>query len=192
MLHIGGDRPIFLAFERLDLALAIDDETQRDRLDTSSRLGTGQFAPQDRRKGETDKIIERAARPIGVDQILVQLARIRHCLEHGWLGDRVEGDAPDILWKDAPLPQYLLDMPADRLALAVGIGGEDQRVGILGLVGDRLQLAGFVGIGLPFHREAIVRIDRSILRGQVTDMAVGRQDAMTRSQIFLDGLGLGR
>ena len=74
-LHRGGDAPIFLRAEQLDLALAIDDQAQRDRLDAARRLGAGQLAPQHRREREADQIIERAARPIGVDQILVERAR---------------------------------------------------------------------------------------------------------------------
>ncbi|MCY1172532.1 hypothetical protein D9M73_126680 [compost metagenome] len=46
MLHVGGDRPIFLRAEGLDLALTADDQAQRDRLHTARRLGTGQLAPQ--------------------------------------------------------------------------------------------------------------------------------------------------
>ena len=82
-------------------------------------------------------------------------------------------------------------MPADRLALAVGIGGEDQRVGLLGLIGDRLELPDLVRIGLPFHGEALVRVDRSVPRRQIADMTIARQHAVTGAQIFLDGFRLG-
>ena len=96
LLHVGGDRPIFLRAEQLDLALAVDDQAQRDRLHAAGRLGAGQLAPQHRRQREADQIIERAAGAIGVDQILIELARMRHRLEHGRLGDRVEGHALDV------------------------------------------------------------------------------------------------
>src|SRR5262245_7816638 len=42
------DRPVFLGLERLDLELAITDEAQRHRLDTSGRAGARKLAPQDR------------------------------------------------------------------------------------------------------------------------------------------------
>src|SRR3546814_3533421 len=67
-------------------------------------------------------------------------------------------------------------MPADRLALAVGISREDQAVGLPGLVGDRLELLRLVAIGLPFHGEALVGIDRPVLGRQVADMAVRGED----------------
>jgi hypothetical protein len=47
---------------------------KRDGLDAAGRLGAGELAPQDRREGEADQIIERAAGAVGVDQILVELA----------------------------------------------------------------------------------------------------------------------
>ena len=165
------------ALEELDLALAVDDQAQRDRLDPAGRLGARQLAPQDRRQGEADQIIERAARPVGVDQILIEPARMRHRLGHRRLGDGVEGDALDLGRQRLALPQHFLDVPADRLALTIGVGREDQRVGLLRRVGDRLQLLGLVGIGFPLHREARVRIDRAVLGRQVADMAIAGQHA---------------
>ena len=76
------DLPIFLRPEQLDLALAVDDQAQRHRLHPARRLGAGKLAPQDRRQREADQIIERAARAIGVDQILIELARVLHRLGH--------------------------------------------------------------------------------------------------------------
>ena len=90
------DLPIFLRPEDLDLALAVDDQAQRDRLHPARRLGAGQLAPQDRRQREADQIIERAARPVGVDQILIERARPRHRLGHRRLGDGVEGHPLDL------------------------------------------------------------------------------------------------
>ena len=72
LLEGGADRPIFLRLEDLDLALAVDDQPKRDRLHAAGRLRAGKLAPQDRRKGEADQIIERAPRPVGVDQILIE------------------------------------------------------------------------------------------------------------------------
>ena len=88
-----ADRPIFLRLEDLDLALAVDDQPQRDRLHPARRLRAGKLAPQDRREREADQIIERAPRPIGVDQILIEPARLLHRLRHGGVGDGVEGHA---------------------------------------------------------------------------------------------------
>ncbi len=70
----GHDAPIFLGAEELDLALAIDDEAQRHRLHAAGRFRPRQLAPQHRRQSEADQIVERAPRPVGVDQILVEAA----------------------------------------------------------------------------------------------------------------------
>ena len=64
-----------------------------------------------------------------------------------------------MLGQQAALGEYFLDMPADRFAFPVGIGREDQRFSILRLVSDGLELPRLVGIGLPLHREPVVRID---------------------------------
>jgi hypothetical protein len=60
----------------LDLELAVADDAQRHRLHPARRARARQLAPQHRRQGEADQIIEGAARPIGVDQRLVDLARM--------------------------------------------------------------------------------------------------------------------
>ena len=191
MLHIGRDGPIFLRLEDVDLALALDDQAERHRLDAAGGLGTGQLAPQHRREREADEVIERAAGAIGVDQIVVELARVLHRLGHRRLGDRVEGDALDLLGERLARAQHFADVPRDRLALAIRIGREDQAVGELGEIGDRLQLLRLVRVILPRHRERIVGIDRAVLGRQVADMAVAGQDAVIAAQILLDGFGLG-
>jgi hypothetical protein len=191
-LEIGRDLPIFLRFEQLDVAFAVDDQAERDRLDPPRRFGSRQLAPQDRRQREPDQIIECAARPVGIDQILIEPARMGHRLRHRRFGDGVEGDAIDLGGERLALPEHFLDVPADRLAFAVGIGRQDQRIGLLRRVGDGFQLLGLVRISVPFHRKAGIRIDRAILRRQVADMAIAGQHAVTRAEIFFDGLRLGR
>ena len=91
------DRPVFLGVKGLDLELAVTDKPQGDRLHAAGRARTGQLAPQHRREGEADEIVERAARQIGIDQSRVELAGIAHRLEHGLGGDGVEHDALDEL-----------------------------------------------------------------------------------------------
>ena len=70
------ERPIFLATEGFDLELAVADEAQRHRLHAAGRAGARQLAPEDRREIEADEIIEGAAGQIGIDQRLVDLARV--------------------------------------------------------------------------------------------------------------------
>ena len=88
-------RPVFARDELLDLELAVADQAQRHRLHAAGRARAGQLAPQHRRQREADQIVERAAGEVGVDQRLVDLARMLHRLEHRLLGDGVEHDALD-------------------------------------------------------------------------------------------------
>jgi hypothetical protein len=112
---------------------------------------------------------------------------------HGVLGDRVEGHAADgrILLDRLALFQRLLEVPADRLPLAVGVGGEDQVGVVLQRVGDRLDVFLAVGRDLPRHVEAVLGIDRPVLGRQVADMAVGGENRVVGAEIFVDRLGLG-
>ena len=64
----GLDGPVFVGPEGLDLGLAVADEAQRDRLHAAGRAGARQLAPQHRRQGEADEIVERAAGQIGGDE----------------------------------------------------------------------------------------------------------------------------
>ena len=168
-------------------------EAQRHRLHAARRTRTGQLPPQHRREREADEIVERTAREIGVDQLLVDLARMRHRIEHGGFGDRVEDDALDLgLAERLPLAQSLQHVPGDRLTLAVGVGCENQPVGAFDGVGDVLQTLLRPGIHLPDHLEVVIGVDRPVLGGQVADMAVARQDFEIPAQILIDRLGLGR
>ncbi|MCY1172531.1 hypothetical protein D9M73_126670 [compost metagenome] len=114
-----------------------------------------------------------------------------HRLGHRRLGDGVEGDALHVLGQRLAVAEHFLHVPRNRFALAVRVGCEDQAVGGLGEIGDRLQLLGLVGVIFPFHREPVLGIDRAVLGRQVADMAVGGEDAVIAAQIFLDGLRLG-
>ena len=192
VLHLGEHAPVFLRPEGLDLALSLDDQTQRDRLHAARAFGAGELAPQHRRKCEAEQIIQRAARQIGVDQRLIELARLLHRPQNGGLGDRVEGDAVDLHRQALALSQQFLNVPADRLALTVGVGGEHEAGRALGRVGDFLEAALLVAVEFPLHRKVGIGIDAAVLGRQVADMAIGGEDLEVLAQILLDGFGLGR
>ena len=189
--HVRGDLPVFLGLERLDLAVTLDDQAQGDRLDAAGGFGAGELAPEHRREGEPEQVIERAAREVGIDQVLIEFARVLHRRGDGFLGDRVEGDALDLLGQHAALGQQFAHVPTDRLALAVRVGGEDQAVGLFGQIADLADAALFVAVQLPVHREVLVRADRTVFRRQVADVAVGGEDAVVLAQVLLDGFRLG-
>ncbi len=190
--QLGSDRPIFLRLELLDLQLAIAHEPERHRLHAAGGAGARQLPPQDRRQGEADEIVERAAGEIGVDQGAVDLARMAHGVEHRLFGDGVEHHPLDgDLVQDLLAVQHLEHMPRDGLALAVGVRGEDQLVGALDRLGDLIQPLGGLGINVPMHLEVVVRQDGPVLRGQVAHMPVGCEHAVSWPEILVDGLCLG-
>jgi hypothetical protein len=68
---------------------------------------------------------------------------VAHRLLHRLLGDGVEHDAVDRLVLQAFLPlRIFVDVPGDRLALAVGVGREDQLVGVLDRARDVVEALG--------------------------------------------------
>ena len=194
ILQPRRDRPVFLCPERLDLHLALDDEPQADRLHAPRRFRPRQFAPENRREVEPHEIIERAAGQIGLDQGGVDLARVSHRLCDGRLGDGVESDAADggILLDRFAGGQRLSQVPADRLALAIGVGGEDKGGIVFQRIGNGFDVLFAVRRDLPFHRESLLGIDRTILGGQVANVAVGGKDGIFRPEVFVDCLGLSR
>jgi len=111
LLHPGDHRPVFLGAEQLDFALALNNQPQRHRLHPACALGPGQLAPQYRRQGEAEQVIERAAGEIGVDQILIEFARVLHRLGDSRLGDGIERDPLDMLGQQLALGEQLADMP---------------------------------------------------------------------------------
>ena len=127
----------------------------------ASRFRAGQLAPEDGRQVEAHQIVQRAASEVGFDQRHVDLARVGHRFVNGGLGDGVEGDAFDvgILLDRLAFGQRLLQVPTDRLTLAVRVGGEDQGVVVLKRVGDGLDVFLAVRGDLPKHIKFVLGID---------------------------------
>ena len=90
------------------------------------------------------------------------------------------------------LPKHLQHMPGNRLALAVGVGGQDQLVGMFDGVGDLVDALLRALVDVPGHGEVVVRLDRTVLGGEVADMAETGENFVAGAKIFVDGLGFGR
>ena len=121
------------------------------------------------------------------------LARVLHGLEDGVAGDSVEDDALDRLVADRlPVLQHLQDVPGDRFAFAIGVGGEDQPVGVLHRRGDIRRALLRLVVDFPEHGEIVRGIDGAVLGGQIANVAIGGKHLVIRAQVLVDGLGLGR
>ncbi len=186
-------RPVFAGAEGFDLHLAVDDQAERDGLDAAGRARAGELAPEDRGELEADEVVEGAAGEVGVDQLHVDLARRFHRFGDGVPGDGVEDHALDggVFLDRLAAGEGLEQVPGDRLALAVGVGGEDEFLVVLERLGDGAQVLGAVGCDLPFHREVVVGVDRAVLGGQIPDVAVGGEDRVAGAEVFVDGFRLG-
>jgi hypothetical protein len=116
-----------------------------------------------------------------------------HRIRDRLLGDGVEHDALDLVVLDRALfLQHFEHVPGDRFALTIGVGCEDQLVGALQRLGDIIEPASRLGIHFPDHLEIGLRIDRSVLRREIADVAERGQNLVGRSQIFVDRLGFRR
>jgi hypothetical protein len=83
-------------------------------------------------------------------------------------------------------------MPGNRLALAIGVGGENELVRSLERAGNVVEaLLGLV-IDLPDHAEIVLGIDRAVLGGQVAHVPERGQHLVARAKVAVDRFRLGR
>ncbi len=109
------------------------------------------------------------------------------------LGDFVEHDPPHrFVAQQFALPEDFVQMPGNSLALAIGIGGQIQRVGLGGRLGDGFDMPFVLVDELIFHGEVAFRIDRAFLGHQIAHVAVGGQNLEVLAQVFFDRFRLGR
>src|SRR5207344_686254 len=88
------------------------------------------LGPQEVRDLVADEPVDDAARLLRVHAVLVDRARVLDRAGHGRLRDLVELRAVERRLRRAG-PEHLLEVPADRLALAVRVGREVDRRGTL-------------------------------------------------------------
>ena len=87
------DRPVLAGREGVDLALALDDEPHGDGLHAAGGQAAADLAPEQRAERVADEAVDDPARLLGVDEVLVDAARVGERLADRRLGDLVEGHA---------------------------------------------------------------------------------------------------
>ncbi len=124
LLGLGIDGPVLARLERKNLFLALADHAQRRALHaTGGGARQTRFLPQQRRQIETDEVVQRATRLLGVHQILRDVARLGDGFANRVLGDLVEHHAMHVLAVEHALfLEQLGEMPGNGLALAVRVG----------------------------------------------------------------------
>ena len=180
------DVPVAGADERDPLALALDDQPDRRALHASRRQAAVDPPPEHRRDLVPVQAVEDAPGLGGVDQAVVDLARVVDGVVDRGLGDLVE---------DHPLHRHLRvevleQVPRDRLALAVFVGREVQLGGVLERgtqVLDHLLAA----IGQLVRRlEPVVDVDVEALARQVGDVPDRGAHVEGTAEELRDRLGL--
>jgi hypothetical protein len=105
-------------------ALPIHDKAGGHRLHTAGREPGHDLLPQDRGDLIPVQAVEDPSGLLGVDQVGVELAGVGHGVGDGLGGDLVEHHPPG---RNRGL-ELLEQVPGDRLALAVAVGGEQELV----------------------------------------------------------------
>ncbi len=180
-LQVRVDGPIFLLNERLDVALTLDDEPQRNRLHAACGEPAADFVPQQRRNLIANQAVEHAAGLLRVHQVAVDIAGMLEGILHSALGDLVKGDPADVHRPFFPLlaihrlaAEFLGQVSGNGFAFAVRVRGKIdgvRRLRQLLQLGDDLLLARDDHV---LGGEIVVEIDPERLLGQVFDMAEAR------------------
>ncbi len=192
-LEKGCDIPVFLADKAFDFRFAVADQTQRYRLHATGRAGAGKLAPEHRRKGEADQIIECTAGEIGVHQRLINIAWMGNCIQNGLLVMALKATRFTVL----PLSAFFCRSTSSTCQEMAS----PSRSGSVARMRPSLSFSAFynirqalggIAVHFPGHCKIFVRAHRAILGWQVPHMAKGGQNLIVRAQIFVDGFGLGR
>src|SRR5690606_27997861 len=102
----------------------------------------GELVPEEARERVAADAVEHAPRALGLVEVRVEVPRVGDALEHALLGDLVEEDALD-LGLGVRLLDDVAEMERDGLALAVGVGREQDALRLL-----RRRLDGLDDLGL--------------------------------------------
>ena len=182
-------QPVFLTDKIADLFLAVDDHARGDALYAAGGQTLLDLFPQQRRELVADDAVQDAARLLGVDQILVDIAGLPDALGHDALGDLVESHAPRLLVGQL---EQLLEVPGDRLAFAVRVGREIDGFGALGLGLQLLDQFAFILDGDILRLKAILDVHAHLALRQIAQMAHRGAYLKARPQVFFDRFCLRR
>ena len=167
-----GRRPECDAF-----AFPVDDQPSGDRLDAAGRKLRHDLLPQHRRDLVAVEPVEDAAGLLGVHQVEIKLAGVRHRIGDGLRGDLVK-DHP--LHRDLGF-EFLQQMPSYGLALAVLIGCQEEFVGVGQCL---LELAdGRLLIGADHVQRSEVVLDVDTGAGPRFALVLGRYFGRTGGQV---------
>ena len=185
----GFERPILLRLERLDLLFPVVDHAHGDGLHAPRGEAAAHLFPQQRRELIAHDAVEDTARLLRVHQILINGAGLLDALADDLLRDLVERDALRLFVVEL---QQRLEVPRDRLALAVRVRREIDDVARLG-GGLELLDERFLALdGLVVRLKVVFDVDAELALGQVAQMSHARRHGIALAEILADGLCLCR
>ncbi len=189
----GLDGPVLARHERPDLALAFHHQPNGHRLDPPRREARANLARDQRAERVADQAVDDAARLLGIHKVDVDPSGRGECRPDGRLRDLAERDpAGSIRWQVG----RLRDVPRDRLAFPVEVGGEEDAVRAPPRLLDRGDLPAPVGWDLVVGREVVLDIHPQLalarVLGQVADVAVRREHCVAGAEVAFDRLRLRR
>src|SRR5439155_14547412 len=114
------DVPVRRRAELQTLLFTVDNQPHGDALHAAGAQPGLHFLPEHGRNRVAIQAIEDAATLLRANEILIDVRRVLHRLLDRFFGDLVEDDP---LYRHLRL-QNFLEVPADRLALAIRVGGE--------------------------------------------------------------------
>ena len=170
------------------LLFALDDEANGWALHATRGQPAVDLAPEDRGYLISKEAVEDATGFGGVDQLVIDVARMGDCFFDRGLGDLVEDHAAD---RHLRL-QVFKEVGGDRLALAVFVGGEVQLGGVLQGTLQFLDHGAAAFGEFVCGLERVLHVDRQSLARQVGDMTDRGANVEGGSQIFGDRFRLCR
>ena len=194
--HVGGDavqlhiqRPVFLGHKGTDLLFPLGHQTGGHRLYPSGGESPADLLPQQRRELIAHDTVQNAPGLLGVHQILVDGPGGGNGLVDHLLGDLIKGHPVGLVVRNA---QQFFQMPGNGLSFPVRVGGQIDPLALSRRLLEVLDDLLLALDGLIVRLEAVLHIHAQLALGQIADVAHGRLDFIARTQIFADGLGLGR
>ena len=207
------DGPVLFLFESLDFAFALDDQAEGDGLHASGGKPTADLVPEQGRDLVADQAIEHPARLLGVDQVLINLARMLESFANRPLRDLVKGHPLDaghvaiflftfiliftltllgrLLFLGAIVIQFVGQVGRDGLAFAIRVRGQED---VVRRLGELLQLDKyflFAGDDDVLGIEFVFDIHAQRALGQVLHVSQRGFDGEAFAKIFLNGFRLG-
>ena len=193
--EVPRDVPVFIRNKRTDLALAFDDQSDRDGLHTPGAESTRDLLPKQRRDLVPHDAIEDPSRLLRIYSILVDRVRVVKRLIDLRLGDRGEDHTLRVLGIDF---EFLRKMPRDRFPFAIKVGREpDFATGSDRVLRRCLQVLHDLFFALEnliarleplldLHARHGVLDTLGVLGREIAHVPHGRENHEVRTEVFVD------